>query len=108
MAMLGRSAGPWGWMPRGWPARPGSSWAMALKASKERVDILVVERGLAPTRAKAQAMVLAGQVVVNDQRVDKPGTLVPSDAELRLKGEVMPYVSRGGLKLKGALSAFKL
>jgi 23S rRNA (cytidine1920-2'-O)/16S rRNA (cytidine1409-2'-O)-methyltransferase len=75
---------------------------------KERLDVLVHERGLADSRTRAQALILAGQVVVDDQRVDKPGTRVPVDAELRLKGEVLPYVSRGGLKLKGALDAFKL
>ncbi|PZR17634.1 MAG: TlyA family rRNA (cytidine-2'-O)-methyltransferase [Archangium gephyra] len=75
---------------------------------KERLDVLVHERGLAETRTRAQALILAGQVVVNDQRVDKPGTRVPVEAELRLKGEVLPYVSRGGLKLKGALDAFSL
>lgn len=75
---------------------------------KERLDVLVVERGLAPTRTRAQALILAGQVVVNDQRCDKPGTRVPVEAELRLKGEVLPYVSRGGLKLKGAIDAFRL
>lgn len=75
---------------------------------KERLDVLVVERGLAETRTKAQALILAGQVVVGGQRVDKPGTRVPVDAELRKKGEVLPYVSRGGLKLKGALDAFNL
>lgn len=76
------------------------------KISKERLDVLVVDRGLAPSRAKAQALILAGQVIVADQRVDKPGSQVPVDAELRLKGEVMPYVSRGGLKLKGAIDQF--
>lgn len=75
---------------------------------KERLDVLVVERGLAPTRTKAQALILAGQVVVDDARVDKPGTRVPVTAALRLKGEVLPYVSRGGLKLKGAIDAFGL
>jgi 23S rRNA (cytidine1920-2'-O)/16S rRNA (cytidine1409-2'-O)-methyltransferase len=79
-----------------------------MKTRRERVDVLVGERGLAPSRAMAQALVLAGQVVVGDQRVDKPGALVPVDAELRLKGEVLPYVSRGGLKLKGALDHFQL
>jgi 23S rRNA (cytidine1920-2'-O)/16S rRNA (cytidine1409-2'-O)-methyltransferase len=79
-----------------------------VKPRKERLDLLLVERGLAESRAKAQALVLAGQVVVNDQRVDKPGAQVPEDAELRLKGEVLPYVSRGGLKLKGALAHFGL
>ncbi|XXF80629.1 TlyA family RNA methyltransferase [Myxococcaceae bacterium GXIMD 01537] len=79
-----------------------------MKARKERIDLLLVERGMAESRAKAQALVLAGQVVVNDQRVDKPGQQVPVEAELRLKGEVLPYVSRGGLKLKGALERFGL
>ena len=79
-----------------------------MKARKERLDVLVVERGLAESRAKAQALILAGQVVVDDQRVDKPGALVSTGAELRLKGEVLPYVSRGGLKLKGAIDRFAL
>ena len=79
-----------------------------MKARKERLDVLVVERGLAESRAKAQALILAGQVVVDDQRVDKPGALVPAESELRLKGEVLPYVSRGGLKLKGAIDRFQL
>lgn len=75
---------------------------------KERLDVLVHERGLADSRTRAQALILAGQVVVDDQRIDKPGTRVSVEAELRLKGEVLPYVSRGGLKLKGALDAFQL
>jgi 23S rRNA (cytidine1920-2'-O)/16S rRNA (cytidine1409-2'-O)-methyltransferase len=79
-----------------------------MKPRKERLDVLVVERGLAESRAKAQALILAGQVVVGDQRVDKPGALVPAESELRLKGEVLPYVSRGGLKLKGAIDRFSL
>ena len=78
------------------------------RVRKVRLDVLVHERGLAESRAKAQALILAGQVVVGDQRVDKPGAQVPEDAELRLKGEVLPYVSRGGLKLKGALDHFSL
>jgi 23S rRNA (cytidine1920-2'-O)/16S rRNA (cytidine1409-2'-O)-methyltransferase len=79
-----------------------------VKSRKERLDVLVVERGLAESRAKAQALILAGQVVVDDQRVDKPGAQVSVDAELRLKGEVLPYVSRGGLKLKAAIDRFGL
>ncbi|MBX7114995.1 MAG: TlyA family RNA methyltransferase [Myxococcaceae bacterium] len=75
---------------------------------RERLDLLMLERGLAETRTKAQAMILAGQIVVGDQRVDKPGTRVDVEAEIRLKGEVLPYVSRGGLKLKAALDAFQL
>jgi 23S rRNA (cytidine1920-2'-O)/16S rRNA (cytidine1409-2'-O)-methyltransferase len=79
-----------------------------VKPRKERLDVLVVERGLAESRTKAQALILAGQVVVGDQRVDKPGALVPVESELRLKGEVLPYVSRGGLKLKAAIERFGL
>lgn len=79
-----------------------------MKSKKERIDVLVVERGLAESRTKAQALILAGLVVVDDQRIDKPGALVHVDSEVRLKGEVLPYVSRGGLKLKGAIDHFKL
>lgn len=75
---------------------------------KERLDVLVVERGLAESRTRAQALILAGQVVVDDQRVDKPGTRVSVEAELRLKGEVLPFVSRGGLKLQAALERFEV
>lgn len=81
---------------------------MSLKPRKERLDVLLVERGLAESRTKAQALILAGQVIVGEQRVDKPGSLVPQEAELRLKGEVLPYVSRGGLKLKAAIERFGL
>lgn len=73
---------------------------------KERVDKLLVEHGLAETRTRAQAMVLAGIVVVGDSRVDKPGTLVDVELPIRLKGEQLKYVSRGGLKLEGALDDF--
>ncbi len=77
-------------------------------ARKERLDLLLTQRGLAESRTKAQALILAGVVVVGDQRVDKPGALVDREAEVRLKGEQLPYVSRGGLKLKGALDHFRL
>ncbi|MEM6993862.1 MAG: TlyA family RNA methyltransferase [Myxococcota bacterium] len=76
------------------------------KPGKQRLDMLVVERGLSETRARAQALIVAGQVVVDDQRVDKPGTRVAVDAEVRVRGGVNPYVSRGGLKLAGALRRF--
>lgn len=72
----------------------------------ERIDRLVVARGLAPSRERARALVLAGRVVVAGHRVDKPGTRVPADAELRVKGGERPYVSRGGEKLAAALDAF--
>ena len=77
-------------------------------AKKERIDKLLVERGLAETRAKAQALVLAGEVVAGEQRVDKPGALVDLALPIRLKGEGLRYVSRGGLKLEGALDHFAI
>lgn len=73
---------------------------------KERIDKLVVERGLAESREKARALILAGKVLANDQRVDKPGQTVDIRSEIRIKGERPRYVGRGGLKLEAALDAF--
>jgi len=73
---------------------------------RQRVDRLIVERGLCDTRSRAQALIVAGKVVVGEQRVDKPGTLVRADAPIRLLGQDHPYVSRGGVKLRGALDHF--
>lgn len=75
-------------------------------ASKKRLDVMVFERGLAPTRSKAQAYIMAGEVLVNGDRVDKVGTKFKDDVEIRVKSRP-PYVSRGGEKLAGALSDFK-
>ena len=73
---------------------------------KERLDKLLVRRGLVISRERARALILAGKVIVDDHRVDKAGAQVPEDAELRIKGEDIPYVSRGGLKLEKALQEF--
>lgn len=73
---------------------------------KQRLDILLTEKNLVDSRARAKALIMAGKVLVNGQRVDKAGTLVASDAQLRLLGEEMPFVSRGGLKLRKALDTF--
>ncbi len=83
-------------------------WALTgegdtLIAMKVRVDKLLVDRGLAQSRERAQALVLAGKVLVNEQKVEKPGASVADDAPLRLLGEDLKYVSRGGLKLERAL-----
>jgi 23S rRNA (cytidine1920-2'-O)/16S rRNA (cytidine1409-2'-O)-methyltransferase len=75
-------------------------------SSKERLDKLLVERGLCESRTRAQALILAGEVVVGDHAVSKPGTLIDRAAAIRLKAGAQPYVSRGGLKLRGALDAF--
>ncbi|MCO4771096.1 MAG: TlyA family RNA methyltransferase [Deltaproteobacteria bacterium] len=73
-------------------------------AKKERIDALLVQRGLAASRDRAKRLLLAGKVLVDDTPVDKAGTRVLVDAAIRLRGEDHPYASRGGLKLAGALS----
>lgn len=75
---------------------------------KQRLDKLMVERGLAPSREKAQALIMAGQVVVGDHAAQKAGQQVPPDVDIRIKGELMPYVSRGGLKLAKGLDLFHI
>lgn len=75
--------------------------------SKERLDLLLVQRGLAESRERAQALIRAGQVLVDDEVADKPGRRVAAEATLRLRSR-LPYVSRGGLKLEAALDAFGL
>lgn len=73
---------------------------------RERLDVRMVEQGLAESRAKAQAIIMAGDVYLDGQKVDKPGTAVSADAVIEVRGAVCPYVSRGGLKLEKALRDF--
>lgn len=75
---------------------------------KLRLDQLLVERGLVPTRTKAQALIMAGKVMLCTQRLTKPGQMVPEDAEIVLEGEEHPWVSRGGMKLAHALAHFAI
>ncbi len=77
-------------------------------ATKLRLDKLLVDRGLAASRERSRALILAGRVLVGDMVVDKAGANVAPDSEVRLKGEDIPYVSRGGLKLEKALLCFDL
>ncbi|RME64320.1 MAG: TlyA family RNA methyltransferase [Nitrospirae bacterium] len=76
-------------------------------AKKQRIDILLVEKGLIESRQKARALIMAGAVFVNGQPAQKPGQLVSLDAEIEIK-ETIPYVSRGGLKLEEALREFNV
>ena len=76
--------------------------------AKERLDALLVARGLAGSRERAKRMIMAGEVLVDGQKVDKAGTTVKPEAEIRLLGSDIPYVSRGGLKLAKAMSVFGL
>jgi 23S rRNA (cytidine1920-2'-O)/16S rRNA (cytidine1409-2'-O)-methyltransferase len=73
---------------------------------RERIDKLLLDRGLVKSRQQAQAMILEGSVLVDEQRIDKPGARVDPAATIRLKHTAQPYVSRGGLKLERALEAF--
>ncbi|HBV89074.1 MAG TPA: TlyA family rRNA (cytidine-2'-O)-methyltransferase [Desulfosporosinus sp.] len=75
---------------------------------KERIDVLIVKNGLAASREKAKAMVMSGIVFVGGQRVDKPGVELPLETLIELKGDILPFVSRGGLKLAKALEAFPI
>ena len=77
-------------------------------ANKTRLDVLLVERGFLESRQKAQTTIMSGLVYVKGQKVDKPGTAVPNDAEIEVRGNVLKYVSRGGLKLEKAMAKFPI
>ena len=81
---------------------------MEKSAPKIRLDKLLLERALAPSRERAQALILAGKILVNGQKIEKSGASVSTDAEIRLLGEDLKYVSRGGLKLEHALAYWKI
>ncbi|OJV62103.1 MAG: TlyA family rRNA (cytidine-2'-O)-methyltransferase [Clostridiales bacterium 38-18] len=76
--------------------------------SKERIDVLLVEQGLIETRERAQKAIMAGLVFIGTERIDKPGTKVDTASEITLKGNPIPYVSRGGLKLEKAIKTLNI
>lgn len=78
------------------------------KVKKERLDVLLVERGFFNSRENAKRHIMAGIILVDNMPVDKPGTKVYIDSELRIKGKIMPYVGRGGYKLEKALESFNI
>ena len=79
-----------------------------LAANKMRLDLVLVERALVPSRERARALILAGRVLVREQKIDKPGTAIAEDAPIRLLGVEQAYVSRGGLKLAAALEHWQI
>lgn len=83
-------------------------WSKLQPISKERLDKLLVDKGLVQSRERARALILAGEVLVNGRVVDKAGEMVDASAGISLKGKDIPYVSRGGLKLEKALDEFKI
>lgn len=76
--------------------------------SKKRLDIIVYELGLAESREKAKALIMSGMIYADNQKSDKPGTLYSEDTKIELRGNKLPYVSRGGLKLEKAIHTFSL
>jgi 23S rRNA (cytidine1920-2'-O)/16S rRNA (cytidine1409-2'-O)-methyltransferase len=81
---------------------------MVVAPKKTRLDLLLVERNLVPSRERARALILAGRVLVQEQKIDKPGVSVGEDAAVRLLGEDQPYVSRGGFKLAAAIEHWRI
>ncbi|WP_325199518.1 TlyA family RNA methyltransferase [Oscillibacter sp.] len=77
-------------------------------SDKMRLDLLLVERGLEETRQRAQAVIMSGVVYVDGRKADKPGMAVPAGAAIEIRGDKLPYVSRGGLKLEKAMAAFPI
>jgi len=75
---------------------------------KSRLDKLILQRGLAPSRERAQALILAGRVLVNEQKLEKAGAAVADDVSIRILGDDLPYVGRGGLKLARALQHWRI
>ena len=75
---------------------------------KERLDVLLVKRGLAPSREKAKTMIMEGNVFVNNNREDKAGSTFAEDAPIEIHGNTLKYVSRGGLKLEKAMTHFSI
>src|SRR5205085_10894917 len=89
-------------------SRSNSTHYQHLNQLKLRLDKLLIDRGLAASRERAQALILAGKVLVNDQKIDKAGAPVDTDADVRMLSEDLKYVSRGGLKLERALEYWKI
>ena len=81
---------------------------MTAKVARKRLDVLLLERGLAESRQKAQAMILAGEVMVDGQRADKAGLPVAETSKIEVNSRLQKYASRGGFKLEGALEDFQI
>lgn len=82
--------------------------SIKMSEKKTRLDLALVEKGLSKSRQRARALIMAGKILVNNLPSDKPGTLVSNSDDIVLKGDDIPYVSRGGLKLEAALKSFEI
>ena len=76
--------------------------------NKQRIDILLTEKNLCESRARAKSLIMMGKILVNGQKIDKAGTMIAADSEIKILGEDMPFVSRGGFKLQKAIDTFNL
>lgn len=76
--------------------------------SKERIDVLLTEKNFCESRARAKSLIMMGKILVNGQKIDKAGTMIATDSEIKILGEDMPFVSRGGFKLQKAVEVFNL
>jgi len=94
-------------LPECWHLRAKRS-VLESQGLKIRLDKFIYQRGLTPSRERAQALILGGKVLVNEQKIDKPGTAIDEDADIRILGEDLRYVSRGGLKLEKALDHWQI
>src|SRR5439155_4921644 len=97
-----------GRVPTCFSASSASSVVASLATKKTRLDVALLDRGLVPSRERARALILAGQVTVDGQIVSKAGTPIAADSRVELAAADHPYVGRGGVKLAGALDAFGL
>ena len=88
--------------------RPAKTHPEKTRPAKTRLDQLLVEGGLAASRERARSLILAGRVLVREQKIDKPGASIPIDSPIRLLGDDLPYVSRGGIKLAAALDHWQI
>ena len=88
--------------------KPDKSGYRTIPTSKNRLDVTLLNKNLAPTRQRAQALILAGRVLVNQEPITKPGIRISPDDDISIKGTDMPYVSRGGIKLAAALTQFQI
>lgn len=79
-----------------------------MKLDKQRLDLMLVQRGLAESQQRAAGLILAGEVFVDGRKIDKAGTLIAANASIEIRGDDIPYVSRGGLKLEAALKEFEI
>lgn len=95
-------------MKKTYPSRANERSSKHMEDTKERLDTLIAAKGYAESRERARSIIMAGLVFVDNQKIDKPGTKVSTTSNIEVKGNPIPYVSRGGLKLEKAIKTFNI